>query len=204
MVLLTPLYASAITFNFTGTIDKGVTDPSNVLGGDIHLGDTFSGSFTYDLTTADTNPLASVGGYQHNSAPYGLSIDINSHNFRTDPTDVNVVAEVVNDHSSGVDAFNVISFNNIGADIIAWQLEDATMTAVTDTTLLTSFNLAEWSQDFGLRIEGGVGSAAVFPYFIVAGTVTSVTPASVPEPATILLLGSALAGLGFVRRRVNG
>ncbi|MEE9543652.1 MAG: PEP-CTERM sorting domain-containing protein [Thermodesulfobacteriota bacterium] len=32
-------------------------------------------------------------------------------------------------------------------------------------------------------------------------TLTSITPTSVPEPSTLLLLGSGLAGLAFVRRR---
>ncbi len=44
-------------------------DPYNALEGKITIGDTITGSYSYDSDTPDTNPLDTVGDYWHYTPP---------------------------------------------------------------------------------------------------------------------------------------
>lgn len=203
--------ADAYTFDFSGNVTQ-LYDNFNELGGAINVGDTMVGSFSYDLGAPDTNfPSIIVGDYWHYSIPYGITVNINGNTFQTDPSNVSFLAETVNDYPYCIscaitpsDHFVLRSYNNINASHISWQLDDFTGTAISDTNLPTSFNLSAWTQIFALSIENPNGSSAM-----IRGVVTSIQPAtsSVPEPSTILLLGSGLAGfagIGIMKRRKKG
>jgi len=51
-----------ITFAFEGDITS-VTDRDGILGGQVQVGDTFSGSYTFESTTPDSNPHVRFGYY---------------------------------------------------------------------------------------------------------------------------------------------
>jgi hypothetical protein len=55
--------AGPVTFEFAGIIDQ-VDDPTNILGGTVRVGDPFSGLYTFDPTTPDSDPLAVRGLYE--------------------------------------------------------------------------------------------------------------------------------------------
>lgn len=55
-------FATPVTFYFGGVITE-VDDPMNVLMGRIEVGDPFSGSYTFDLSTPDLDPSPMFGLY---------------------------------------------------------------------------------------------------------------------------------------------
>ncbi len=64
----TPAQAELITIAIEATVDT-VSDPCGHLEGNISLGDTISGYYTYESTTLDSNPADYVGDYWHYAPP---------------------------------------------------------------------------------------------------------------------------------------
>ena len=98
--------------------------------------------------------MLQVGDYSNTSAPYGVTVTIGSHTFRTDPLNVNFIVEICNDYYSDNYVFH--SYNNVGSDgvtvhAISFQLDDFSQTAVNDTALTASaLDLTKWQQLLGL------------------------------------------------------
>jgi hypothetical protein len=140
-----------------------VDDPGGVLVGAINVGDIITGTYVYESTTADTNPLSTVGDYQHTTTPFGITLNAGGFVFQTDPNNVNFIVEIVNDHGTPPsDNYLLRSYNNIfGISVpgeienhIAWQLDDPTSTALSSAALPTVPPvLADWQSLFGLTIE---------------------------------------------------
>lgn len=168
-----------ITINITAQVAV-VDDPDMVLGGAIGVGDTITGTYTYDSTNPDSNPLPTVGDYQHSSAPYGIRVNAGGFVFETDPSDVDFLVEIVNDHGDPPrDGHQLRSYNNLplsnGAtvDHIAWQLDDPTATAVSSEALPTEPPvLTDWESVFGLTLEGYDPSDPSEPDYFIRAHVT--------------------------------
>jgi hypothetical protein len=147
--------AQDVTVSFHGTLTEN-TSPDIPLPG-IATGVPFSGTFTYSLSTPDTNPMAQVGDYEHTSGPYGVSITIGSHTFRTDPQNPRFLVELV-DNYQNLDNFVFHSYNNvpvagITVEVMSFQLDDPTQTAISGVSLpSTVVDLSRWQQWFGLGI----------------------------------------------------
>jgi hypothetical protein len=80
-------HAAPVTFYFQGVVDQ-VTDGSNLLGGNVALGDTISGSVTYDSDPASAHVVTNSGvhtGYFYETPPYGMNVNIGSLNYYTVP-----------------------------------------------------------------------------------------------------------------------
>ena len=74
-------YAETITFNFEGIVSS-VSDVGNVLGGAVMVGDSLTGSYSFDSLTPDTNPgNTGAGAY----LPSGLSFEVGSITYVSDP-----------------------------------------------------------------------------------------------------------------------
>ncbi len=154
--------AESITIEITADVAY-VDDWSNILGGQVQVGDVITGSYTYETTTPDSNTLPTVGDYRHVVAPFGIHLNVGPWVFETDPNNVNFLVEIVNDHS-GQDNYLLRSYNNIAipaiasgalVDHISWQLDDSAATALNSIALPTTPPaLADWESIFGLSIEG--------------------------------------------------
>ena len=184
--------ATDITIQFIAEVAY-VEDFGNILGGAIQVGDEIHGTYTYDLTTPDSNPLPTVGDYWHNTSPYGITVKAGGFVFKTDPDNVDFGIEIVNDHGIPPgDAYALGSYNNLplsnGAfvELIHWQLDDPTGTAVSSEALPAApLDLDAWQSIFGLSIRGCAESnphgVCYWPYLFLGAHVTSVTLVSHAE-----------------------
>ncbi|MHC4333591.1 MAG: PEP-CTERM sorting domain-containing protein [Planctomycetota bacterium] len=187
--------ATLITIAIEAEVDY-VEDLGNYLEGRINPGDIITGTYTYESTTPDTNPLSQVADYSHYTPPHGISLSLSGFTFVTDPDNINFTIEIINDYTSGGlhDSYGVLSDINLalsnGTPVghISWWLRDNSATAISTTNLPTTAPILGQWQDNILRIESDRA-------YIIDAHVTS----AVPEPATILLLG--LGGLVLVRRQ---
>jgi hypothetical protein len=158
------LAATDVTIEFTATVAT-VDDSGGVLGGAISPGDTLTGTYTYDLDTPDTNSAPYVGDYRHAAAPYGMQVFAGGLEFATDPSNVDFLVELVNDHptSTPPDSYVLHSYNNLplpdGAEVdhISWTLVSESATAIDGTSLpATPPVLSDWDQQlsWGLTLDG--------------------------------------------------
>lgn len=195
-LMLSPPHARAalVTIQIEAVVDS-LQDEGNYLEGKIEVGDIITGSYTYDLSTPDSEPLAYAGIYEHHNTPAGISLSVGGFDFKTDPDNVDFVVAILNDcPPSGKDQVWMTSYSNlplsngVGVDIISWQLDDPTGTAIFSTDLTAGpLVLDDWESVFGLSF-GADRRYGIFAH------VTS----AVPEPASIMLVGiSAL----FLRKR---
>jgi hypothetical protein len=154
-----------------------VSDPYNLLEGAINVGDTIKAKYTYDPSTSDTNTVPTVGDYWHTSPSCGIEVKAGGFVFTTDPSDVNFLVEICNDHggSTPIDNYLLRSYNNLKlsndmlVDHISWQLDDDTATAVSSTDLPTKAPvLDDWESIFGLMLEGSDPSDPLKTYLVRA------------------------------------
>jgi hypothetical protein len=153
--------ADPIRFMFVARV-QNVYDPGEVLKDAMQIGDLLRGTVTYDPAARDSDPLPTVGRYEHHQAPFGMSIEGGPFIFQTDPAHVDFSIVVSNDH--GVpprDSYLLTSRNNLaladGAAIsrISWELVDDSLKAIDSTTLPSAPpDLTKWRSEFGLTIEG--------------------------------------------------
>ncbi len=158
-----------------------VDDPGGFLGGAITVGDVITGTYRYESTTPDTNPLPTVGDYWHTSAPFGITLIAGGLVFRTDPNDVSFIVEIVNDYL-GRDNYLLRSYSNVfdisvpseTSNHISWQLDDPTQTALSTEALPTVPPvLADWQSIFGITIESRNDYSAFYDDFFIRAHVTS-------------------------------
>jgi len=189
LVLYSSLAEGAlITIQIEGVVDN-VMDVGNYLEGKIKVGDTFTGSYTYDSDTPDSSPLDLVqGNYWHYNPPAGISLNVGGFDFKTDPANVEFHVAIRNDiQPGGSDIYALGSSNNLllsnGTSVegITWQLYDPTGNALSSDALPTTAPVLEDWQSNVLHIYGYKDR------FHIYATVTSAQ--IIPEPATILMLG---------------
>lgn len=193
--------AELVTIAIEAVVDY-VDDDDNSLEGNVNPGDIITGTYTYDSDTPDTNPTVTVGIYEHNNSPCGIILNLNGFVFQTNPSDVDFLVGLSNNHSiSEYDGYVLHSYNNLplsnGAvvDHISWQLDDESGQALSSTALpLTAPILNNWTQPIGLDIYGD----KVLSDFHINAHVTSTT--LVPEPAALLLFGLGAVAVRKVRK----
>jgi hypothetical protein len=153
-----------------------VDDLHGLLGGAIYEGQTITGKYVYNLVTADSNTLPTVGDYWHSTIPYGIQVEAGGLVFETDPENTDFLVEIVNDHGSpDRDNHLLRSYNNlplsddITVEHIAWQLDDPTATAIESEALPTAPPvLSDWESIFGLTLQGASIQEPWEEYFVRA------------------------------------
>lgn len=161
LLATTSAYATPYAYRVTGDVTL-VDDMASALGGQINVGDRLYVDYVYDPSTPDSNAAAEVGDYWHTTAPYGVYVNMGPWALRSDPANVNFLVEYVNDYYN-LDNFVFHSYNNITAmgpaldvEIISWQLDDPTMSALTSTAPVP-IDLSAWQSWFGIDISGNSG-----------------------------------------------
>jgi hypothetical protein len=106
-------------------------------------GTPFHGTYTFNVSTPNSGSLPTVADYWHYSSPAGVMVDIAGHRFQTDPSNVQFLVELVNDHGTPAsDNYVFTSYANqvvsgVSVPFISWQL-DGTSLASLGNTVLTS------------------------------------------------------------------
>jgi PEP-CTERM motif len=198
-----PCAAAPVTFDFSGAVTQTTFNPSDPFAGAIGIGTTFSGSYTFETTAADGNPFASNGSYSAFGAPYQFAVTIGG-GFTFSTSD----ALTINTGNGPADQYSVLACAGgpfcFGSNASLF-LEDLNGTVFAGDALpypapaLSAFETALFTFNGfvdGAQVEiiGQLGSLVCS-----AGCDPVGTP--IPEPGTLLLVGSALAALRVRRRR---
>lgn len=204
-------YAVPITFGFTGVVSQDpLLDPDDPFGGAIVTGTPFSGSYTFESTTADGDASANGGSYT--SSPGSLSVNIGGYGFiGGDLLNVGVFDGV------GGDFYTVFASETDGTDTydISLILQDLDGSVFGSALLplsppplsafeLTSLFFTGSITGNQVQIDGVLTSLACLEGCGSGGGGGGGGGVPIPEPGNLWLVGIGLAGLGAVgscRRR---
>ena len=198
--LLVPLdvVATPITMNFTGT----VVAVNPMLSGTFNTTQTLSGSYTFELSSPDLDPDPGRGIYS--------TLVVNSLSFTVGTYTAGVVGPprpndqitVENDFAEDTHVpvwCCPLNGPNVGTavpDSFTLILRDSTQTVLGSDALTIpnfgAFDSATWQ--FGFLTPD-----PFTPNIGIRGDLTSLELAPVPEPASLLLLGSSFLGLAGYR-----
>jgi hypothetical protein len=199
-----PTSAAIVTFSFTGTVDD-----YQFFGSDSNLdpfsaippsfGDPFSGTYTFESSTTDTNPNPSTGNYPVTGAPFALSLTLDGVTLTSGGAGGSLAINIQD--SPGFDFYGVLA--QLGTLSIELRLHDFTGTALSSDALpgvapaLAAFASHTVFADNSSDLEGG--------YQLMGGltalscTTGCVSGGTVPEPGTLDLIALAVCSL-FVAR----
>jgi hypothetical protein len=200
IIFLLPVvsYGQLVTIQIEATVNY-LDDYYNLLQGKVALGNTITGTYTYDTSTQDTDSTPYIGAYFHYSLPSGLSLTVNDLTFKSNPTNTKLLIALINDGFNPVGDFyrvrsynNLLTNSNVQVDSITWQLDDLSGTALSNTNLLPIAPiLPDWDYST-LYISGGNGIPCDKTFSIHANVISAVL---VPEPISILFFSFGLLAL---------
>lgn len=173
--------AVPITIEITGevTFIGGYKAPDT-----IHVGDSFTGTYIYDSSTTDSEPINEVGQYWHD-APYGINVSLDGYEFKTAPTHTGqFLVSLVLPPYGNRDYYIIKSYQNttlpagIAIEEISWVLGDSSQLALDSADLpITVPALNQW--DYNVFEIYGPGNS-----LSIQGTVTQ----AIPEPLSGVLM----------------
>jgi hypothetical protein len=138
-----PLEEIPIRFVFTGNVIE-VYDPENILGGDIEIGDNFSGHFSYDSNAPYKYPDPNI------EAPYGVSVTVNGLNINSEGFYVGIQNNSYDFYDSGNVSDSFYFFTDWYSDPawIDFRLVDNSASALSNNNVLpNNFNLSSWDEN---------------------------------------------------------
>ncbi len=198
-----PARAQKTHFFFTDVV-TGVQDPFHVLDGSVQAGQSFRGSYTFNLSTP--NSLGSdptTGIYQYSGAPYGFkSLMLGDYTLSSRSSNSQFEIDVLNNDPLVGDAYTVQDgefhvsggfFNMVEGSLI--HLTDSTGTAfASDALPATPPDLSKFN-----------GNAAEIAFRSLNGTacvdVKTVRLTSVPEGSSLAILCCLALTFGVFYRR---
>ena len=179
--------AQLVTVGMTAQVTS-VSDYGNLFHGDIAVGDTITGYYTYDLATPDLDTRTNVGDYETTSLDTSINLNVSNYVFSSDPSDPSFWIGLSHGAVQGRDYHFLVSYNNLpvaGRKVeITWQISDLEGDVLLNDSLPASApNLANWSGERNLIISGRSPDSP--DDFYINAEILAFTP----EPATVLLVG---------------
>lgn len=188
--------AAPFSFYFSGILEY--VDP--VFSSAFSKGDSFSGIITYELSTLDSDPALNHGSYANPIIAFTANIGSWTYSL-------NEVSLIDVNDTDTPDTYNFLAFSPTGPAVDAYfpiLLELFFNTYLNPTAVVgdalpsTAPVLSDFTgEDFWLALYNGSYASGI------GGSITSILPSQVPEPATMLLLGFGLLGLAGIRRKIK-
>ncbi len=199
-------YGGLVIVQFTAEVTQA-SDPYDLLQGRINLGDTITGTYTYDTSAPDLLPGTERARYEYDTPPSGISVQAGGFESRSDPDNTDFSIEIVNNATAAGgswDSFILESENNLpfGGDLVINAItldfyEGSALAISSDALPVDAPEIAMWSRA-QVWIDGGARQRSV----AITGDLTSAV--LIPEPATVLLLGAGcVVLLSRHNRRTN-
>lgn len=183
LVLPLSIKAQSYTYTYTGstfnysTVNNSIQNPPGTVASPYSTSDSVTGTFTINGPIDNLNNVVFFdnGAFSFTDGVQTLS------------------------STSGDDFFALISTDAMG-NITSYNLEASSTTDLND--FITANSGAVSPSSSGKIDFGGTGTDIVFAGTNTSGTISA--PAATPEPGSLALLGSGMAGLAFrLRRRMR-
>lgn len=186
LLMLFPAKASVISYQFSGVVTQV---PIDEVFGDVGFGDSFEGSFNFDTSAVDLVPSDPSTGSFSWTAPFGMTITVDGHQFdASDDLNIGVV-------DSFVDQYTVLAEDE--SLTIELFLEDPSGTAFSSDQLPAVFPplSAFTRRDFHLDASLDAGEVQV------DGQLSALT--STPEPSTPVAVTAGFIILGLLKQLIK-